>query len=358
MQSDFHYAAIRTLAQCAGLPEGDAQTMAFASQYVDDATEHKGIVISGIPDVLHKELHDRKMINAAGRFEPICTAHKGIQYLSGLRKDVQRKVYIPFHFVPGYSKEESKRFDYRVRAGGQMISELLDHWLGRLGDEEQVGGRQGAAVGVGVALHSYADSWSHQRFSGRHHSGDNDIERISVFREGKWERLGWWEQAKLNMMPDVGHVEAMNLPDQSHMTWRYEHDDTGILHTRENTEIFLDACEHIHRKLSEYGSERGRSWKEIVGRVRLCLENPTESVKEKFSVWQRAFPEVHLEYHAHDWRREALSGDRYDWDHFSDADDFGTLEYTATGKLRWFLFHLAARYQRETLSKQIPENLL
>jgi hypothetical protein len=39
MEKDFHYYCIGVLAKAAGFDKGDALTIAYASQYVDDATE-------------------------------------------------------------------------------------------------------------------------------------------------------------------------------------------------------------------------------------------------------------------------------------------------------------------------------
>jgi len=46
MQTDFHYCAVKFLAHMAGFDEAEAETIAYASQYVDDATEHKGSAIA------------------------------------------------------------------------------------------------------------------------------------------------------------------------------------------------------------------------------------------------------------------------------------------------------------------------
>lgn len=75
MQSDFHYCAIRTLAELAGFPSDEAQLMAYASQYTDDATEHKGIRINHVPTEVAGEIA-RLDMTKNGRFEPVCTAHK------------------------------------------------------------------------------------------------------------------------------------------------------------------------------------------------------------------------------------------------------------------------------------------
>ncbi len=353
MQLDVHYCAVKVLAHFSGFGDEDAQTIAFASQYVDDATEHKGILVTHLPDALEEVLRSRNMLNAAGDFEPVCTAHKGIQFLSGLREAVQRKVYVPFHFIPGSPKEPLMPFDYRAVPGGQIVSQLLDHWLGQLGDEQQFGGSVAVLVGIGVALHSYADTWSHQCFSGRHNPEWNDIEHISILKEGEMHPLGILEQAELNALPAVGHGEAMNLPDLSHLTWQYEEDRTGAPHPRNNTDLFLQAAENIHGKLSQANGNGGKPWLEFSGRVRRCLEFPTESLEEKFLKWQEVFPEVRLEYDPNQWRQQALSGHGHDWDHLADADDFGRLSFKATGELRWFLFHLAARFQRDYVDVRV-----
>ena len=44
MQLDYHYYAIYQLAALAGFNSGDAETIAYASQYVDDSTEGDPIV--------------------------------------------------------------------------------------------------------------------------------------------------------------------------------------------------------------------------------------------------------------------------------------------------------------------------
>ena len=43
MQIDFHYCTIRVLAEKAGFSHEEAQTIAIASQYIDDATLYRPI---------------------------------------------------------------------------------------------------------------------------------------------------------------------------------------------------------------------------------------------------------------------------------------------------------------------------
>ena len=45
MNINFHYAAVKVLARHAGFSEGDSQTIAYASQFVDDATAHEEMAL-------------------------------------------------------------------------------------------------------------------------------------------------------------------------------------------------------------------------------------------------------------------------------------------------------------------------
>ncbi len=348
MQKDFHYCCIKYLASSAGFEENDAQVIAYASQYVDDATEHKGIFIDNVPEVAQDLVKD-------GKFEPTCTAHKGIQALEVLKREVQRKVYIPFHFVPAERYADAGRYDYRARPGSPFARSLVENAAGFCKSNKGDQGVQ-SLVKLGISLHTFADTWSHHRFSGRRSATDNDIERIRLLSGDEWKRPDWPE-ILYNLLPDVGHAEALRFPDQSHLSWRYEHDESGINITRENTEEFLDAAGEIYRVLCDV---RGASpnWKPHVEDVRYCFGMKTDSVKIKFKTWRDRFPGVRFDYDPKRWRTEALKGDWYDWDHFQSAKDFETLHYSAKEDLKWFFFHVEARNQRMEVVNHIRRDLL
>ena len=174
MQQDVHYCLIKILAQKSGFSPDDAQIIAYACQYVDDAVEYKPIEIKNIPTSF--EFKDRL---AGDVFDPICTAHKGIQYILGLKEDIQRKVYIPFHFLPDEKYGGDGYYDYCCVPDGGMARLLVERALKNYkhcqGDDKEA--KIGALIQLGIALHTYADTWSHQGFSGRHSARDNDIKK-------------------------------------------------------------------------------------------------------------------------------------------------------------------------------------
>ena len=81
MQLDFHYYCVGALARMSGFLPKHALTIAYASQYVDNATESEPVRVGGIG------------------FDPVRTAHMG---LTSFTWDVQKKIYMPFHFIPPY----------------------------------------------------------------------------------------------------------------------------------------------------------------------------------------------------------------------------------------------------------------
>lgn len=56
----------------------------------------------------------------------ICTAHKEIyQYIAAVKKDVQKKVYIAFHFIPSEPYDgKSDYYNYKCVPDGKMVHSL------------------------------------------------------------------------------------------------------------------------------------------------------------------------------------------------------------------------------------------
>ncbi|MBE9542754.1 MAG: hypothetical protein IMF01_10590, partial [Proteobacteria bacterium] len=70
MQKDMHFYGVYALARAAGIKDETARTIAYASQFVDDAIDDESIVIEDKNGVL-----------------PIMTAHKAIDYQNTIPVD-------------------------------------------------------------------------------------------------------------------------------------------------------------------------------------------------------------------------------------------------------------------------------
>ncbi len=347
MQQDFHYAAIRVLAEQAGFSPDEAQCIALASQYVDDAVEHKPMGIENPPACAQKMLKE-------GFFDPVCTAHKGLRYLTYARKDSQRKVYIPFHFLPPDEDHGQKPFRYRVSPDSPLARDLLTQALLALKSADEGQARRRALIKLGIALHSYADTWAHQGFSGRLSAQDNDIEELAVKKKGRWEPLNAFQQLIHNMAPDIGHAEAVHFPDTACLQWRYVQDEDGQEVTADNPSRFLEAARRIYLHLCAINGKLPQ-WQSVEDTFMHCFEQEAD---EDSSVWQQTFQVSPFGYDMHRFRRDSLVGDRVDWDDFQLAGDFACLQLKATENHDWFFFHLEAKAQREYITKRIRNDLL
>ena len=349
MQKDAHYYLIKVLAQQSGFSPHDAQIIAYSSQYTDDAVEHLPLRIKNLPHLDFKERIEGEF------FDPICTAHRGIQYITGMFKDIQRKVYIPFHFLPSLTYEGKGRYNYCCAPDGRLAQRLIQKAVDNINNTKKERKTQ-SLIQLGLALHTYADNWSHQRFSGRRSAKDNDIEQIHLFKDGDYEPLTFLDQFKLNIIPDVGHAEALHFPDLSHLKWKYEHQASDVAYPRDNTAIFLEAARAIFDVLCTANAQPG-NWESLVDNIRACFSVPSDSLKVKFQEFRKRFPEIEFDYHEDTWRNQALKGESFEWISFEE-DDYKSQTYEFNGDMKWFFFHKAAHEQRVFALKNIRRDLL
>jgi hypothetical protein len=353
MDKSFHYYCIRVLAEKAGFPGEAAQTIAYASQYTDDATEHGKINVAGIPKSFSCERWDPEK----GEFDPICTAHAAKSWMSKLWKwakfylkaDVQRKILMPFHFIPpeGLRNGDAEIYNYVTQKNSPLANLVLDTALQRVKNASK-SSHLLALIKLGIALHLYADSWAHDGFSGRHNAKENDLKRIRVEEDGQFKAVDPLATAVSYAAPDVGHSEAGSLPDETNKNWKAKYaNQTGSME-RSNTVEFLDAAETIYGKLMEISPGQGMEWKDLSAKIGNCFNEA--------GAWDNTFPEIDFEYNRYTWRAAALTGDSVKWDNFDEETDFHKLKFKYTRKdMRWFLFHKAAHAQRVLLANKIPK---
>ncbi len=323
MQIDFHYYTIKVLAEKAGFDKADAQMIAYASQYVDDATEHNKIELSGDSNIKHERF-------TGNIFDPICTAHKGIQRVLDFSKGVQYKVYVPFHFVPYKEAEPNQKFDYVVKPNGNLVNQLMKIAVSQYKQQTEIPVNQ-SLIKLGIAIHSFTDSFSHHGFSGRQSSEENDIEDIHIFENNKWNKISSFQQVKLNLLPSIGHAEAHRLADKPHLIWKYKQASTGAIIERNNTEMSLQGAQLIYNYLHEI--KAGEKWENISEKIKSCFS--TQGEKEaRIEAFTKTFPEIDFDYHPDLWRNEALA--------------------EPTSDKKWFLFHIEAHKQREFIISKMP----
>ena len=341
MQLDFHYSTIRILAEKAGFTPKEAQIIAYASEYVDDATEFKKMRIKGNLKI-NSPRYDGKY------FDPVCSAHKGLQFITDFKKSVQEKIYISFHFLPPKIYKEREDFSYVTRPKGEIAELVLNNALNLLENESEKN-RTKNLIKLGIALHSYADTWAHQGFSGIHSSDDNDIGEIAIFMNDEWDKIGKIKQFEQNLLPDIGHAEAIGYPDTSYLRWKYKNVFSKKIIERNNLDIFIDASTTIFNILSDFNNNKTQI-SEFESRLIKCFSFINDSKQEKFEFYKKIFPEIGFYYNKNQWRDEAMIISREFVNHENKSN---MVEFDLGKDPKWFYFHHNALEQRELILKNV-----
>jgi hypothetical protein len=368
MQKDFHYYCIGALARAAGFNRDDALILAYASQYVDDATEPGLIELEdGVP---------------GPHFDATRTSYFGLETLRSLRWEAQKRVWIPFHFIPEtpFDPKSGNDFSFVTRPDSAFARLLLAEAAA-----EPPANREHRLVRIGVALHTYSDTWAHQNFSGWKKPEENDVEAIYAYdREaGEYEhqKLG---NIILDVLPAIGHAEAGFFPDLAYQRWKCEIGKPSRPIERDNVELFELAAEAVYNQLqalAQTGVGALIPWPDLAPRIRALLEEEGErpswpshvsarayrrfqalDVNRRCENWKQEFGDLFApdpEDYAYDkyaWRTEALEGP-VDWDDYS-LRDWEQMEPRQAKPgfwdSLWVHFHDAALRQRHFVLERLP----
>lgn len=265
MQKDFHYDIIFALLKEAGYSHAEANTVAYASQYVDDNADREytvsdpsGEFYVGFPEEIG---------TSGDLYFPIITQAVDV---TSFKLSVQRYVYVPFHFVPGDSNVtlKGKSNPLCTTKGCKNAEVLVREALG-VNDIYR----------LGVALHTYADTFSHERFSG--------------FNED-WNRV--YKSPIANLPPNIGHAEVFHKPDEISTEWVDERFGRTKI---KNQERALETAERIFGLLRKGTA----SW----GDVKSDFESfmGADGFSERVSLVESKYPQIER-YDQDKWMNEAL----------------------------------------------------
>lgn len=240
MQYDMHYYGTYALAAAAGIPRQDAEVIATCAQLVDDHNFDRLYVIRGEDAV-----------------EGVATAHhpldSGVRLLAPLRThDDSRKVWVPFHFLPG---NEGGNFHERMmcRKNSGIARRMMDFYT----EPASVDAHRAHGLHLmGVAAHVYADTFAHYGFLGissnlntvipesiephEAHSAD-----ILKYLRDKYAQFAETFLAAVGGAAELGHGAVATYPDRPYLRWSFKYGD-GRQEQRNNPNTFMEACENLH----------------------------------------------------------------------------------------------------------------
>ncbi len=337
MNIGFHYFLTRVLAEKAGFIPADAQTIAYACQHVDDATAHTEIIIHNLPNLDYKRI-DQDV------FDPICTAHKGIENIRFAFENIRDTVLRPFHFIPKGWDENRSHYDFKTAPEVTLAVQLLNQALENLGDAPPDGEPHTAAlIKLGIALHSYQDTFAHQRFSARDDETENGVDDVRILKNHKKSRLPSFAKGMGFVGLEIGHGLLGHFPDYFNTQVSYIDGEGNAVQFETNRRFMLAARKTYDRLREHTGSPD--NWEAISRDVERCMQKNRRRMCKWLKTFQSIFPKISFDYHENDWKDAAI-------------EEIEDGEYEFRGCLKWFRFHQAALDQRKFVIDQmegVPE---
>ena len=223
MEKDFHYYLTYSAAKITGYDQADI--IAYSSQFVDDNNEGQFKIDQ------ENAFFPEKIPADGGHYYPLMT-----QSLSPKSLDiyVQKYVYIPFHFLPGDNS-------VKINGLGNPLSTTPASRNARFLLKSALD--SGNPYRIGIALHAFADTWSHQNFTGLCEH---------------WNAIYPWYNIFKSIVPNIGHAEAGHSPDVISEDW-LDH----RLQTKINNRVrALEAISEIYQILRKK-SGKGPRWSEV-----------------------------------------------------------------------------------------------
>jgi hypothetical protein len=308
MEKDFHFYLVYAIARITGFQQ--AGVIATASQFVDDNNEGQ-FSIDGLP-----AMFPEKIPTGNGNYYPIMT-----QSLSPKSLDpyVQKYVYIPFHFLPGDNTVEidGRKNPLSTTPGSANAETILKKALAS--DNPYL---------LGIALHTYADTWSHQNFTGLQES---------------WNSVYPWYRVFKSLVPNIGHAEAGHSPDVISEEWT----DHRLGAKIKNTTRALAATGAIYKALRRK-SGSGPYWTEIKREFRIIIHADgydDRKVKIRELLHKQGLGEL-PKYDKNAWIDEAL-----------DRNGNRIVLNPGFEETHWYFFHQAAKVQFSSVFELINDLL-
>lgn len=266
MQRDFHYDIIFALAMEAGYSSSDANIIAYASQYVDDNTDREYMAVDS-----HGEFavtFPERLGTSGNLYFPIISQAADI---TAFKIHIQRYVFAPFHFIPGDNNVEIKGMmnPLCTTRGCSTATTLLSAAV-----------RSKDLYAIGIALHAYADTWAHERFSAFHEVW-NRVHKVSSIK---------------SLPPNIGHAEVFHKPDVISETWIDERFGKEKINNRERA---LLAAENIFGFLK---NGKGR-WSDVRSKFSDIMAADNFAARTKMI--KEAYPDIEA-YQEDSWINEAM----------------------------------------------------
>ena len=311
MDIDYHYYVIKTLACTAGFAEEDAQTIAYYSQQVDDFTNYIPMRVKGQPPAFFIDNGYAKQSMGVWQVKPHPT---GIDVIQSLWDSYRRSTLSSFHFIPARSLEQIEsqqgfsRAEYRCVRADDPQAELINCIIEEAVEAVQAQKCEKSLMQLGMALHTYADTYAHCGYSGLDGWENCAVIKKAYNQQTKKEEVPEYERLGYRELPHIGHGNSGHVPDictyQIDVAMQKdEHDHKLGQHIdRDNLNDFLDCAKVILEYLgraAQTDAYKNIEWDQFRERLAQAMQVPTveETNKKKLTAhWNTVFPEIAYAY--------------------------------------------------------------
>lgn len=325
MDIEFHYYITYFIALKAGFKPEDAYIIAYSSQYVDDNTViYK--VSQGTADAYNNYISQTMDITKP-------------------EKELMR-IYPIFHFMPGDKMEID--FESAFRRDGKL------HVLNTIPANSnarallKIAFESKDLYRIGIATHTYADTFAHQNFIGYYESFNS--------MKGLLEKI----------IPDIGHADAKHTPDWPALVW----EDRRLIRknsTIDNKERFLIAVGQLFEEYRRYldpGCPEDRLSQDkasVISDIEKAIgdyDKDNEENPNRIARYKALIGEDFKEYSKVAWFSEAVDKKGFNLKPIFRASYEWKANYQESN---WFRFQQAVKehqkFTKENILKPITENL-
>lgn len=326
MDINFHYFAIKTIARKAGFDEENAQLIAAYSQFVDDYNIWMNYYMVDVPEYA-RSLSTKQPYGYT--FYTVTTGFTDLLDTARLMiEKYQREVVVPFHFIPWQPLREiqaEERTLLRTQVaditGNALIAQLLRRAKDKYMNEQNPQEKHYDLIRIGVMLHTFADTYAHQRFSGFH--GWENFSYITLLQDAVTQ-----ENVKDELSPEtyakvyaVGHANVGHAPDMTYayfnMRFAENKNQTTIEnytgnYSRSNTQVFGDAAKQIFTLLYQICHQNNAPteamWDELLQLLKQGFAIRTTKEDELEVEWSRICRDIHYHYNKDElWKDQLVS---------------------------------------------------
>lgn len=383
MRIDAHYYAVLAFALQCGFKKESAKTLAYASQYVDDAKINQ-LTIDGPTYGIKIDCQSPKSLLNMATCHSYC--HLKTFNLAAMINNT-----CAFHFVPCC---DGDKFAWKMtcKPEGPVLTGIKDRAM----EEDDL-------IKLGIVLHAWADSYSHQGFSGLL-SKPNDIKELHAdskvyLSKGIYTSalILWFRRDILKknfdnifdrLVPPYGHGQALHYPDEPYIKkWSYEYDENDVYYSghkikfRNNIEIYKKAFESITNLLKQFldrhpahrdNSSFPKTPSSELYDLLFLRKNVEKREKEWINKLSQMAPfkgsnESDIKYDDRLWLSEAFANSETDPDVFTEKGKLapkrevrriveGARLNPDFADSNWYRYHLAVRWYKEQFHELCHKN--